>query len=268
MAITAGTGTTVAADEVTDGTLGTAKVQYMKIMDGTLDGTAKAAVNSVGGLVVVGYAYPATTGTITTSTSAVTTGAIGIAGNATISISGTYAGVNATFEASDDGGTTYFPISAVREDTGIAETTTGVLTANTSRIWTTAAPGFTNIRVRATAYTSGTANVRISPGSYPFEPNVSAVPPTPQTGTVTSVGGNVTADTLILAANPARQGATIFNDSTAQLTLLVGSGTQSATVFTTKIASQQYYEVPFRYVGRISGQWAAANGSARITEYT
>lgn len=48
VAITAGSGTTVAADEVVDGTLGTVKVQFMKIMDGTLDGTNKAAVNARG----------------------------------------------------------------------------------------------------------------------------------------------------------------------------------------------------------------------------
>lgn len=46
--ITPGTGNTIAADEVTDGTLGTVKVQYVKIMDGTLDGTAKAAVGAGG----------------------------------------------------------------------------------------------------------------------------------------------------------------------------------------------------------------------------
>lgn len=51
VAITAGSGTTIAADEVADGTLGTVKVQYVKIMDGTLDGTTKAAVGS-GGLKV------------------------------------------------------------------------------------------------------------------------------------------------------------------------------------------------------------------------
>jgi hypothetical protein len=48
VAITAGAGTTVAADEVVDGTLGTVKVQYVKIMDGTLDGTSKAAVGANG----------------------------------------------------------------------------------------------------------------------------------------------------------------------------------------------------------------------------
>lgn len=46
--VSAGSGTTVAADEVVDGTLGTVKVQYVKLMDGTLDGTTKATVNSNG----------------------------------------------------------------------------------------------------------------------------------------------------------------------------------------------------------------------------
>lgn len=48
VAITAGSGTTIGADEVVDGSLGTVKIQYVKIMDGTLDGTAKATVNSNG----------------------------------------------------------------------------------------------------------------------------------------------------------------------------------------------------------------------------
>jgi len=46
--ISAGTGTTVAADEVVDGTLGTVKVQYVKLMDGTLDGTTKASIGAAG----------------------------------------------------------------------------------------------------------------------------------------------------------------------------------------------------------------------------
>lgn len=48
VAITAGAGTTIAADEVVDGTLGTVKVQFVKIMDATLDGTSKAAVGANG----------------------------------------------------------------------------------------------------------------------------------------------------------------------------------------------------------------------------
>lgn len=48
VAITAGTGTTVAADEVVDATLGTVKVQYVKIMDGLIDSTIKAGVGANG----------------------------------------------------------------------------------------------------------------------------------------------------------------------------------------------------------------------------
>jgi len=51
--VSAGTGTTIAADEVSDGTLGSCKVQYVKIMDGTLDGTNKAAVGANGLAVAV-----------------------------------------------------------------------------------------------------------------------------------------------------------------------------------------------------------------------
>jgi hypothetical protein len=46
--VTPGAGITIAADEVNDGTLGSCKVQYVKIMDGTLDGTSKAAVGPSG----------------------------------------------------------------------------------------------------------------------------------------------------------------------------------------------------------------------------
>lgn len=45
-------GNTVAADEVTDGTLGTVKVQYVKLMDGTLDGTTKGGIDATYGLKV------------------------------------------------------------------------------------------------------------------------------------------------------------------------------------------------------------------------
>jgi len=45
-------GPTVAADEVTDGVLGAVKVQYVKLMDGTLDGTGKVAGDATYGLAV------------------------------------------------------------------------------------------------------------------------------------------------------------------------------------------------------------------------
>lgn len=63
--ITAGTGTTVGADEVVDGTLGTVKVAFGKIMDGTLNSSNKLIVNSSGeALVNVNSALPAGTNAI------------------------------------------------------------------------------------------------------------------------------------------------------------------------------------------------------------
>jgi hypothetical protein len=46
--VTPGVGATVAMDELVDGTLGTVKVQFVKIMDGTLDSSTKAAVGANG----------------------------------------------------------------------------------------------------------------------------------------------------------------------------------------------------------------------------
>ncbi len=65
VAITAGSGTTIAADELTDGTLGSVKVQYVKLMDGTLDGTTKAAVGAAGLKVDGSGATQPVSGTVT-----------------------------------------------------------------------------------------------------------------------------------------------------------------------------------------------------------
>lgn len=86
----------------------------------------------------------------------------------------------------------------------------------------------------------------------------------PATGTSTSVASSATNVTL-LAANSARVGATIHNDSTAILYLKLGA-TASATSFTVKMDAGDYFETPFGYTGIIDGIWASANGYARITE--
>jgi hypothetical protein len=66
--ITSGAGTTIGADEVTDGTLGTVKVQYVKLMDASLNGTSKAVVGSNGALTVAVLAPTASTVAAITST--------------------------------------------------------------------------------------------------------------------------------------------------------------------------------------------------------
>lgn len=73
----------------------------------------------------------------------------------------------------------------------------------------------------------------------------------------------------VLALNANRLGATVFNDSTSILyLLLVTGGTASATVYTVQIAANSYYEVPFNYTGALVGIWSSANGNARVTEFT
>lgn len=85
------------------------------------------------------------------------------------------------------------------------------------------------------------------------------------TGTQSIVPG-AAADTIILAANAARQGATVYNDSTAILYLLLANAVSSNTVYSLQVAAGGYYEVPAKYTGIIKGIWASATGNARVTE--
>lgn len=109
----------------------------------------------------------AVTGNITSnsSTVSVTTTDAAVVG---VTISGTYGGVNMTFEGSDDGGTTWYAVQAVRMDSNTAETASGALT-NTSRAWRLNCFTFNAVRVRATAWTSGTAVIDLTPSPYAVE---------------------------------------------------------------------------------------------------
>jgi hypothetical protein len=89
----------------------------------------------------------------------------------------------------------------------------------------------------------------------------------PATGATTSVASSATPVTL-KAANTARKGLTIFNDSTQVLYVLLGAGTVSSTVYTVQLSAGAYYEVPFGFSGAVTGLWASANGNARLTEIT
>lgn len=77
--------------------------------------------------------------------------------------------------------------------------------------------------------------------------------------------GSSTSSVILLSPNAARIGATIFNNSTAILYLILGP-TASSSSFTVLINSQGYYETPFGYGGTIAGIWASVSGSALITE--
>lgn len=94
--------------------------------------------------------------------------------------------------------------------------------------------------------------------------------------TTAQVASSVSAVTL-LAGNPSRVKApncpaTIVNDSTANLFVLLGTGVPSSTNYTYKMGPTSsgipfYYEVPTGYSGPIQGIWDAANGFAYVTEF-
>ena len=86
------------------------------------------------------------------------------------------------------------------------------------------------------------------------------------TSTPTTVASSIT-NVLILATNSNRKGATIWNDSTANLFIEFGV-TATTSAFTVKINAGGYYELPFNYTGVISGIWSSANGNALIRELT
>ncbi len=89
------------------------------------------------------------------------------------------------------------------------------------------------------------------------------------TATPTQVAATTSA-TNLLAANSGRRGATIYYDGAAILYLLEGSGTPSATVYTTKLGAGYFtqYDAPAGFTGAIRGIWSAATGSANVTERT
>lgn len=77
------------------------------------------------------------------------------------------------------------------------------------------------------------------------------------------------ASTTILAANPRRKGATIFNTDANALCLDLSGGTATATTrFHVRLTQNQYYEVPFGYTGLITGIWEADGaGAANVAEF-
>lgn len=170
--ITAGSGTTIGADEVVDGTLGTVKVQYVKIMDGTLDGTSKAVVGATG-LKIDGSAVTQPVSTIDTVTSSGTLGAL----NATVvlAVAG-YTGASAMvfggantligniiFDVSTDNQTTYittYSKDAAAQGYFVTNTFTSPNLGNQFEI--VLFPGVTHVRARVSAYTSGSVTCTLA----------------------------------------------------------------------------------------------------------
>ena len=157
----------------------------------------------------------ATTGSITSAASTVIAALNGCNSAAILvgdAANTAFAGVNFAVDLSYDSQTTwvqastFFPIAG-----GNWVQASGVLANSAAnKAWTVPAVGATHVKVRATAWTSGTANVRIQPASFPAMPPATAVP--------TQVGGPG-ASGAALTGNPNRIGGA-FN--TTQPTVTTG----------------------------------------------
>jgi hypothetical protein len=87
----------------------------------------------------------------------------------------------------------------------------------------------------------------------------------PATAAHTTVASSASSVT-ILAANAARKGARIVNNSSKILYLTFGATTTTA-AFTSKLAAGQELEIPTDgYTGIVSGLWSSVNGDAQVTE--
>lgn len=166
------------------------------------------------------------TGTFTNATQTGTVIATNLDGygNVLISINGTYGTATAIFEGSDDSGTTWYTVQASRDNTNVIETGYTSLT-NTSQTWQINNPGFDSIRLRSTAVTSGTVNVRMSasaaPGAAGANVAIGTALPTGTNvigsvnqGTSPWVTSNATTSVVGNGAATTAQRVTLANDST------------------------------------------------------
>lgn len=94
------------------------------------------------------------------------------ASNVMFFCTGTFVGINCTFEGSLEatGETNWFGIQVARTNAATVEVTTGVLGAQPGYSWEASVNGLKRVRVRATARTSGTQSWRITRGAYATEP--------------------------------------------------------------------------------------------------
>ena len=83
--------------------------------------------------------------------------------------------------------------------------------------------------------------------------------------TVTAIASTLTSTTLLDGSS---RGSSIYNTDANALYVLLADGTASATNFSVKLYTDDFYEVPTGYKGKITGVWAGdGSGSAYVTEY-
>lgn len=162
------------------------------------------------------------------------------ASNIMIFCTGTFAGVNCTFEGSLEasGDTNWFAVQAVRSNANTIELTTGALSAQPAYAWEASVNALKRFRVRCTARTSGTQSWRFVQGTYATEP----IPAAQISGTQ-PVSGTVALSALPLP--PAPTTPYFLNSAATTNWALIITGTSGVTSFyaTNEGASAAYVKL-------------------------
>ncbi len=219
--------------------------------------------------VVCSDAFPtSTTGTI--SVGATTSVACSGLGTVSVALTGSTSGLTFDFEVSNDGGTEWSSVYAVRRDTNAFDGgPSGLVLSSETAMWQVDVKGMTHFRMNVTSSSSDTAV------DYVVQPSAGEFTTSPDDATVNSSSvdnadlDNVATSTVsatLIAANSLRRAATIWNDSAAILYVKFGA-TASSTSCTVPIAANGYYELPQPcYTGILDGVLSASTGVARVTE--
>jgi hypothetical protein len=143
----------------------------------------------------------ATTGSITASAQTVSIQTARIS-NLSIAMAATsLVGHNSVFEVSNDStnGTdgNWYGVQAVRTNSNVIETSTGVLAATPAYAWELNVAAYQYFRIRSTAHTSGTAAYTLKPAAYATEPVPSSQNPA-LVQTAYSVAGVIAVNTDLM----------------------------------------------------------------------
>ena len=163
--------------------------------------------------------YADVTGSITAIQATIATPVVGgtvigdvsRASNVMMFCTGTFAGINVSFEGSlESTGENWFGIQAVRTNANTIETATGALSAMPVYGWELSVNALARVRVRCTARTSGTQVWRFKLGTYATEPIPAAqvTPTQPISGTVTANQGTLVNPTVHILNSAASTNAT------------------------------------------------------------
>ena len=210
----------------------------------------------------------AMTGTITAAAQTVAIANTHGHGGLGLHVTGTWTGTLA-FEASGDGGTIWASVNLARLPSGEAVTSAtagGIFHGFT-------AAGYSNFRVRASAWTSGTAtiNLRYVSGSdsrahaVDAQGGLSTTETRPAVGSLSIYTGSGAAQTIMSSA-ASRRGGTIFNDSGVVCYVKFGTGASSSS-FAFKLVDQGFFVLaPPLYTGVVTALWAS--GSLYVTAFS